>query len=91
MFSDFLKSPLSRAKRSYKLAKARQLATRGHSIAVYYASHPVVKLNIGCGPTPKPGWLNIDIDPRYDGAILMDATRPLPLRGSSVDFVTNRF
>lgn len=85
MFAGLLKSP--GATQSYKLAKIRQLATRRSSIDAYYASHPVAKLNIGCGPTAKPGWLNIDIDPRYDGAVLMDATKPLPLPDSSVDFV----
>ncbi len=80
-----LRSGLARLAGSYKFAKMRQLATRTARIRDYYARHPVVKLNIGCGPIVRSGWLNIDIDPRLDGAIYMDATQPLPLRDSSVD------
>ena len=83
---DFLQSQISRFRHSYKLAKVRKLATRASRIRDYYARHAVVKLNIGCGPAIKSGWLNIDIDPRLDGAIYMDATQPLALRDASVSF-----
>jgi SAM-dependent methyltransferase len=77
----------TRLAQSYKLAKARQLATRPLRISAYYARHPMIKLNIGCGQTVREGWLNIDIDPRLSGAVYMDATRPLPLRDGSVDLI----
>ena len=80
-----LQSGISRFAQSYKVAKARQLATRPARIRAYCRRHPVVRLNIGCGPIIRDGWLNVDIDPRLDGAIYMDATEPLPLRDSSVD------
>lgn len=82
----FLQSQISRVRHSYKLAKVRKLATRASTIRDYYARHTVIKLNIGCGPAIKQGWLNIDIDPRLEGAIYMDATQPLPLHDASVDF-----
>ena len=69
------------------LAKLRKLATRAASIRAYYAAHPVVKLHIGSGRTVKPGWLNTDVYPRYDGVIYMDAAKLFPLRDASVDFV----
>jgi predicted SAM-dependent methyltransferase len=77
---------ISRLTGSYRVAKLRQLATRGSQIKKYYAQQSVIKVNIGCGPRPKEGWLNVDIDPRIKGAIYTDATRPLPLRNASVDF-----
>ena len=84
----FLQSQISRFRHSYnyKLAKVRKLATRASKISDYYARHAVVKLNIGCGPAIKSGWLNIDIDPRLEGAIYMDATQTLALRDASVHF-----
>jgi predicted SAM-dependent methyltransferase len=82
----FVQSQISRVRHSYKLAKVRQLATRASRVRDYCARHSVVKLNIGCGPAVKRGWLNIDIDPRLEGAIYMDATQPLGLRDGSVDF-----
>jgi predicted SAM-dependent methyltransferase len=82
----FMQSQISRVRHSYKLAKVRKLATRASKIKGYYARHAVVKLNIGCGPAIKPGWLNVDIDPRLEGAIYMDATQPMMLRDASVDF-----
>ncbi len=81
----FLHSGFSRLAQSYKFAKARQLATRSARIRAYRRRHPVVRLNIGCGPIIREDWLNIDIDPRLDGAIYMDATERLPLRDASVD------
>ena len=82
----FFQSQISRVRRSYKLAKVRKLVTRAATIREYNARHEVVRLNIGCGPAIKSGWLNIDIDPRLEGAIYMDATQPLALRDASVDF-----
>jgi predicted SAM-dependent methyltransferase len=82
----FIQSQISRIRHSYKLAKARQLATRAARIRDYYARHSVIMLNVGCGTAIKQGWLNIDIDPRIEGAVCMDATRPLGLRDASVDF-----
>ena len=77
---------ISRFRHSYKLAKYASFATRASKIRDT-ARHAVVKLNIGCGPAIKSGWLNIDIDPRLEGAIYMDATQPLALRDASVNFV----
>ena len=34
------------------------------------------RLNIGCGEKRRPGWLNIDLDPRAD--LRLDIRRPLP-------------
>jgi len=34
------------------------------------------RLNIGCGEKLRPGWLNIDLDPRAD--LRLDIRRPLP-------------
>jgi len=34
------------------------------------------RLNIGCGENLRPGWLNIDLDPRAD--LRLDIRRPLP-------------
>ena len=82
----FLRSQISRVRRSYKLAKLRKLATRASRIREYHARNQVVRLNVGCGPAVKSGWLNIDIDPRLEGAVYMDATQPLLLRDASVDF-----
>ncbi len=46
-----------------------------------------VKLNIGCGPHPMDGWLNVDIDPGDDSVMYMDASRPFPFKSDSFDFV----
>jgi predicted SAM-dependent methyltransferase len=34
------------------------------------------RLNVGCGEKPRPGWLNIDLDPRAE--LRLDIRRPLP-------------
>jgi predicted SAM-dependent methyltransferase len=47
--------------------------------------HPV-KLNIGCGPNSRPGWLNIDLfDSRAD--LRLDVRKRWPLPDGSVSYV----
>ena len=36
------------------------------------------KLNIGCGPAPLPGWVNVDLAPHSSEVIRMDATKRFP-------------
>lgn len=50
---------------------------RGVRAAKRLCDQRELKLNFGCGPNKKPGWINIDL---FDGADLqLDARRPVPL------------
>lgn len=51
----------------------------------YLREHQVRRLNVGCGPYPRPGWINGDINPRCQYYI--DASLPLPLPSDSIDFI----
>jgi SAM-dependent methyltransferase len=51
----------------------------------YLRQHSVRLLNVGCGPYPRPGWINGDINPRCQ--YYVDASRPLPLPSESIDFI----
>ncbi|TFV52989.1 methyltransferase domain-containing protein [Blastococcus sp. TF02A-35] len=62
--------------------KERALAT--HVEAARRAGGPV-KVNLGCGRTPVPGWINTDVQWRADA--YLDATRAWPVPAGSVDFV----
>lgn len=58
-------------------------------IRQYMESHETVKLQIGCGPHPLPGWLNSDISytPCRKGALYLDAGKPFPFPDHSIDFI----
>ena len=56
------------------------------SIENYVHSHKVRKLQIGAGSNNLPGWLNTDIEPR-EGQVYLDATRPLPFEGRSLNYI----
>jgi predicted SAM-dependent methyltransferase len=43
------------------------------------------KLNVGCGPNVKDGWVNIDLDPASN--LQLDIRRPLPFPDRSCDFI----
>lgn len=45
-----------------------------------------MRLNLGCGDTPLPGWVNLDIYPG-EGVILCDLRKTWPYADSSVDAV----
>src|SRR5579863_8682139 len=47
--------------------------------------NPPVKLNCGCGPMVKPGWLNIDMEKRAD--LQLDLRKGLPFPDKSVSFI----
>ncbi len=46
-------------------------------------SHPL-RLNVGCGLTHVPGWLNADLDARCDPDWHVDFSRPLPFMNEDI-------
>lgn len=53
-------------------AQARPLATMER-----------LRLNLGSGPKPRPGWVNVDLQP--DADLALDIRRPLPFPDASCD------
>ena len=45
------------------------------------------RLNIGCGPTPAPGWLNADLLPYRGIDFHCDLRDGLPLRDASISYI----
>lgn len=50
-----------------------------------YEGQTGLKLNLGCGPNPKPGWVNIDLTDTAD--LRLDLREPLPFADGSVSFI----
>lgn len=50
-----------------------------------YDGQTGLKLNLGCGPNPKRGWVNIDLTDTAD--LRLDLREPLPFRDGSVTFI----
>src|SRR5688572_6900627 len=44
-----------------------------------------LKLNLGCGPNLKPGWVNVDLSPEAD--LHLDLREPLPFEDGSVAMI----
>jgi predicted SAM-dependent methyltransferase len=60
------------------------------TIEEYLNSHPVAKIQLGCGGNMLEGWLNTD--GQMDGwfhpeSVKLDATQPFPIPDESFDFV----
>lgn len=55
-------------------------------IDAYMKANSVRKLQIGAGPSQKPGWLNTDIEPVRE-QVYLDATERFPLPDSSMHYV----
>jgi predicted SAM-dependent methyltransferase len=57
------------------------------AIAAYLASHAVRSLQIGCGFSILPGWLNMDLYPDGTSSSFLDATTPFPMADDCFDFI----
>ena len=44
-----------------------------------------MRINLGCGHNPIPGWINADIRSGLGVDIVLDAEKPLPFKTSSID------
>ena len=62
-----------------------RLHRKGIKKAKAYAKQNDIKLNIGCGPNRKPGWVNIDLSPDVDSPL--DMREPMPFPDNSVAIV----
>ena len=53
-----------------------------------YMSQPgLKKLQIGAQSNSIEGWLNVDLEPKEEHVVYMDATKPFPFKSNSVDYV----
>jgi predicted SAM-dependent methyltransferase len=57
---------------------------QGHTLANFCRGKSGLLLNIGCGPLAKPGWINIDYEPKSADSFYFDVRNGLPLAGGSV-------
>ena len=88
---EYVKSHTSRALlRSVRQVGEELRIYRRHRLAVRKARRSLrglpLKLNLGCGPNSKPGWLNIDLF--HSGADLqLDLREPWPFPDGSVAYI----
>jgi predicted SAM-dependent methyltransferase len=66
---------LNNLRRELELARRHR---HGVKTAKHYASERGLKLNIGCGPNPKQGWVNVDLFATADLTLDMREAIPLP-------------
>jgi predicted SAM-dependent methyltransferase len=59
----------------------------GRLIREYLRTHDVRKLHVGAGFTMLEGWLCTDLQPRFDSAVFLDATKPFPFEDRTFDYV----
>ncbi len=73
--------------------KVAKQARKGRRHARAYAQREGLRLNIGCGPTGKDGWLNLDLEPSGSGELLsVDLRERLPLPdGSAAEIYSEHF
>jgi predicted SAM-dependent methyltransferase len=78
-----LRAGLLRTRGSIHYA-ARGHVVRRRALERYLASEEHPRLEIGSGPSTKPGWLSSDL---ISGDLYLDLTRPLPLPTGSFEYV----
>src|ERR1700730_6424246 len=64
---------------------AYRLHRKGVKKARAYAGRSDMKLNIGCGPNRKQGWVNIDLFPDVD--LPLDMREPIPFCENSATII----
>lgn len=65
-------------------AAASEVKREARQLAAAKRLRGAVKLQLGAGPNPLPGWSNLDLE---GDNIIWDLTRPLPIEGKSVRLV----
>ncbi len=60
---------------------------RRSKIEKYLSGHTVRKLQIGAQSNSIEGWLNVDIEPKEDHVVYMDATQKFPFPDQSMDYI----
>src|SRR5665213_2067855 len=60
------------------------VGSRRFQVAMRGTGRPI-RLNIGCGPAPLPGWVNCDT--HWRTGVYLDITRPWPVAAGSVDVI----
>ena len=58
-----------------------------HALKSYCDSHSVKRLHLGAGTNSLPGWFTTDLFPESRDVFRLDATRPLPIKDNSFDFI----
>jgi predicted SAM-dependent methyltransferase len=69
-----------------EVALARQ-HRRGVKLAGRLASVSEIKINVGCGPNLKPGWVNIDLGARSPEVLTLDLRRDLPFPDACAEMI----
>jgi predicted SAM-dependent methyltransferase len=69
------------------LATYEKLHRSPKLINQYLASHPVRKVQIGCGENVLEGWLNCDLDPKADDVVAVDVTQRFPFEDRQFDYL----
>lgn len=57
------------------------------AIADYLGKHGLKKLQIGAQSNSIDGWLNVDLLPKTDEVVYMDATKTFPFEDQSIDYI----
>jgi predicted SAM-dependent methyltransferase len=65
----------------------RSRSAQRRLVSDYLARDEFHGLQIGCGPTPLPGWINTDYDSDLPADFLMDISKPLPFPDESFDAI----
>jgi predicted SAM-dependent methyltransferase len=77
-----VRSALRNLRTEFDLAR---LHRRGLRAAEKYAGQKQLKLQLGCGPRLKQGWVNVDLGDKAD--VQLDLRRPLPFDDNSCTIV----
>jgi predicted SAM-dependent methyltransferase len=69
--------------------RARKVKRKRFAEAKVFLTHTnfPLKVNVGCGNAPFPGWTNLDLDPAMRADILWDVTDGLPFPDDSCAFI----
>jgi predicted SAM-dependent methyltransferase len=68
-------------------ARTRSAGRRRRMIERYLASTRSPRLQVGAGPTSRPGWLSTDLAPTTSEVVYLDATQPFPFDDGTFDYV----
>jgi predicted SAM-dependent methyltransferase len=86
---DWIRGRGERQQTEREAIRLREMQERDHERFRALAAEGELRVNVASGPALVEGWVNVDLNPAFEGLLYLDATQRWPLPDESVDAINS--